>query len=285
MRCRPEIEPRPHEHPAHPGALGRCAVWGLNPRRPILVLGQANVLSTRPPPLCSFRYCRTAGRVSPSCPFSPATLRSRSIVRATTVPIHGFLGRRINGISGTTVSFTHFEECASVNFFYFLPAQELAYQRMQLVELNHQLETAQQQIQLRDELITERGLVLVNADGSQTLTSMTTDHITTDVGASLFKRPHTPVLNGGAANSANTSSAGSEKGAGGGGGNAGTSFSHTFLSVENVKALKQIDGQDIGTSDTLLCWFYQMAGTLHEYSGLFSSVVGILKTTTLGLTN
>ena len=36
---------------------------------------------------------------------------------------------------------------------------------MQIAELNHQLEVAQHQIEVRDELITERGLVLVGADG------------------------------------------------------------------------------------------------------------------------
>ncbi|BHF57721.1 LRR domain binding [Sparganum proliferum] len=44
-----------------------------------------------------------------------------------------------------------------------LSRQDLAYQRMQIAELTHQLNAARHQIEQRDELLEERGLVLVDA--------------------------------------------------------------------------------------------------------------------------
>ncbi|VDD79795.1 unnamed protein product [Mesocestoides corti] len=106
--------------------------------------------------------------------------------------------------------------------------KELAYQRMQVLELNHQLEVAQHQIAIRDELITERGLVLVNADGSQSVgvangdtsrpllngTNNTTDHLGNVTDA---VQPSTSA----------------------------TTSSYAILSKSNAEALKLISGSDI----------------------------------------
>lgn len=114
--------------------------------------------------------------------------------------------------------------------------KELAYQRMQLLELKHQLELAQHQIAIRDELITERGLVLVNADGTETITPA--DFANGESGGAL------QLLNGSdqvSLENVQTTSSGQFS--------ASSAFhkssSYSLLSKANAEALKTIGGSDI----------------------------------------
>uniref|UniRef100_A0A158R7Y4 Leucine-rich repeat flightless-interacting protein 2 n=1 Tax=Taenia asiatica TaxID=60517 RepID=A0A158R7Y4_TAEAS len=118
--------------------------------------------------------------------------------------------------------------------------KELAYQRMQLAELNHQLEVARQQIAIRDELITERGLVLVNADGSESSAGMANG----DTGQSLLNgaagsETSRPSANHPQSPQAPSSSDGALLPA------SSSSSSYTILSKSNAEALKSICGSDI----------------------------------------
>lgn len=101
---------------------------------------------------------------------------------------------------------------------------------MQLVELNHQLEVAQRQIAIRDELITERGLVLVSADGSEG--SGGEGLANGDMGG--------PSLNGTAGNIHLQSSSCLQQLP------SHSPSSYTILSKHNAEALKSIGGSDIG---------------------------------------
>ncbi|VDM30655.1 unnamed protein product [Hydatigera taeniaeformis] len=121
--------------------------------------------------------------------------------------------------------------------------KELAYQRMQLAELNHQLEIARQQIAIRDELITERGLVLVNVDGSessagiangdtgQSLLNGATGCESSHSSATLQPSSHALPSSNAAPLAASSSSS--------------SSSSYTILSKSNAEALKSICGSDI----------------------------------------
>ncbi|KAM7539711.1 hypothetical protein Aperf_G00000037086 [Anoplocephala perfoliata] len=113
--------------------------------------------------------------------------------------------------------------------------RELAYQRMQLEELNHQLELARHQIAIRDELITERGLVLVNADGTETITG---DLANGDTSGGR------PLVNGAASDNIQSTTSSNLL---------HTSSSYSLLSKANAEALKSIGGSDIdGKLATLL---------------------------------
>ncbi|VDO06673.1 unnamed protein product [Rodentolepis nana] len=106
---------------------------------------------------------------------------------------------------------------------------------MQLLELKHQLELAQHQIAIRDELITERGLVLVNADGTETITPA--DFTNGDSGGAL------QILNGSdPGSSENVQSASSDQLTAS---SAYHKSSYSLLSKANAEALKSIGGSDI----------------------------------------
>ncbi len=106
---------------------------------------------------------------------------------------------------------------------------------MQITELSHQLENAQHQIEIRDELITERGLVLVGADGSEA-TATTSTMVNGK-----------PMVNGaGGGGGSSTPSSSSNSVANGGTNHTPSSSSYTILSKANAEALKSIDGNDIG---------------------------------------
>uniref|UniRef100_A0A915EY10 Leucine rich repeat flightless interacting n=1 Tax=Echinococcus canadensis TaxID=519352 RepID=A0A915EY10_9CEST len=115
--------------------------------------------------------------------------------------------------------------------------KELAYQRMQLVELNHQLEVARQQIAIRDELIAERGLVLVSANGSEGRAGMangdTGQSLLNGAAVSEISHPSVtlqPSLQALSSNAAPLTASAS---------------SYTILSKSNAEALKSICGSDI----------------------------------------
>ncbi|KAL5112136.1 Leucine-rich repeat flightless-interacting protein 2 [Taenia crassiceps] len=116
--------------------------------------------------------------------------------------------------------------------------KELAYQRMQLAELNHQLEVAQQQIAIRDELIRERGLVLVNADGSESSAGMANGDTRQSLlnGAAGSEASHPSVTLQQSPQAFSSSDAAPLT--------ASSSF-YTILSKSNAEALKSICGSDI----------------------------------------
>ncbi|KAM3172616.1 hypothetical protein ACTXT7_014176 [Hymenolepis weldensis] len=113
---------------------------------------------------------------------------------------------------------------------------ELAYQRMQLLELNHQLELAQHQIAIRDELITERGLVLVNADGTETITGADLANGDTGEVQSLVNGADPASSENAQTVSSNQLSAPSTL---------HKSSSYRLLSKANAEALKSVGGSDI----------------------------------------
>lgn len=100
---------------------------------------------------------------------------------------------------------------------------------MQLEELNHQLELARHQIAIRDELITERGLVLVNADGTETIAG---DLANGDTSGGRL------LVNGAASDTTITPEYNTT--------NLRHSSSYSLLSKANAEALKSVDGSDIG---------------------------------------
>lgn len=116
---------------------------------------------------------------------------------------------------------------------------------MQLAEMNHQLEIARQQIAIRDELITERGLVLVNADGSESSAGMANG----DTGQSLLngaagsETSHPPVTLQQSPQALPSSGAAPLT---------ISSSSYAILSKSNAEALKSICGSDIGRDLALL---------------------------------
>ncbi|CAH8853205.1 unnamed protein product [Trichobilharzia szidati] len=63
---------------------------------------------------------------------------------------------------------------ASLNKIFLENKRELSYQKMQIIELTHRLEYARHQVEARDQLIVEHGLVLVGGASADSVTSSST---------------------------------------------------------------------------------------------------------------
>uniref|UniRef100_A0A5K4F4D7 Leucine-rich repeat flightless-interacting protein 2 n=1 Tax=Schistosoma mansoni TaxID=6183 RepID=A0A5K4F4D7_SCHMA len=94
---------------------------------------------------------------------------------------------------------------ASLNKTFLENKRELAYQKMQIVELTHRLDYARHQVEARDQLIVEHGLVLIggtNADDNSTLSNMeeltTTNTLisSTNKGKSTSNNSNLVMMNG-----------------------------------------------------------------------------------------